>query len=175
MFSSPRVLFICVHNGGRSQMCEAFLKHYADDRFDAQSAGLDPGELNPLAVEAMAEIGIDISQNQTKSVFHVWESGEVFQLHHRRMRQGSSREMSNLPGTHKTFTLAVSRPVKSHRHVRAEVAEGTRNSRRDRIQDSSLVGVSSGRTIGLRYVGYHCPGRRDSPGAGADVAAVAVW
>ena len=64
MFSSPRVLFICVHNGGRSQMCEAFLKHYADDRFDAQSAGLEPGELNPLAVEAMAEIGIDISRNQ---------------------------------------------------------------------------------------------------------------
>ena len=52
MFSSPRVLFICVHNGGRSQMCEAFPKHYADDRFDAQSAGLEPGELNPLAVEA---------------------------------------------------------------------------------------------------------------------------
>jgi arsenate reductase len=79
MFSSPRVLFICVHNGGHSQMCEAFLKHYADDRFDAQSAGLEPGELNPPAVEAMAEIGIDISQNQTKSVFDVWKSGEVFQ------------------------------------------------------------------------------------------------
>src|SRR5258707_12770448 len=60
-------------------MGEAFLKHYADDRFDAQSAGFEPGELNPLAVEAMAEIGIAISQNQTKSVFHVWKSGEVFQ------------------------------------------------------------------------------------------------
>src|SRR6266576_3902082 len=92
------------------------------------------------------------------------------------MRQGSSREMSNLPGTHKTFALAVSRPVKGHRHVRAEVKEGTRNSGRDRIQDSSLVGVSSGRTIGLRYVGYHFPGsRRDSPGEVADVAAVALW
>jgi arsenate reductase len=60
-------------------MCEAFLKHYGGDRFDAQSAGLDPGELNPLAVEVMAEIGIDISQNKTKSVFDVWKSGEVFQ------------------------------------------------------------------------------------------------
>lgn len=73
------MLFICVHNGGRSQVCEAFLKHYADDRFDAQSAGLEPGDLNPLVVEAMAEIGIDISQNKTKSIFHVWKSGEVFQ------------------------------------------------------------------------------------------------
>jgi len=60
-------------------MCEAFLKRYGGDRFDAQSAGLDPGELNPLAVEVMAEIGIDISQNKTKSVFDVWKSGEAFQ------------------------------------------------------------------------------------------------
>lgn len=75
----PRVLFICVHNAGRSQMSEALLKHYAGDRFDAQSAGLEPGELNPLAVEAMAEIGIDISRNKTKSVFEIWKRGEAFQ------------------------------------------------------------------------------------------------
>ena len=79
MFSSPRVLFICVHNSGRSQMSEAFLKHYGGDRFDAQSAGLEPGELNQLVVEAMAEIGIDISRNKTKSVFDIWKSGELFQ------------------------------------------------------------------------------------------------
>ena len=79
MFSSRRVLFICVHNSGRSQMSEAFLKHYAGDGFDAQSAGLEPGELNPLVVEAMAEIGIDISQNKTKSVFDTWRSGQVFE------------------------------------------------------------------------------------------------
>jgi len=60
-------------------MSEAFLKHYAGDRFEAQSAGLEPGELNPLVVEAMAEIGIDISQNKTKSVFDIWKSGELFQ------------------------------------------------------------------------------------------------
>ena len=60
-------------------MSEGFLKHYAGDRFDAHSAGLEPGELNPLVVEAMAEIGIDISQNKTTSVFDVWKSGEVFQ------------------------------------------------------------------------------------------------
>jgi arsenate reductase len=79
MLSGPRVLFICVHNSGRSQMSEAFLKHYARDRFDAQSAGLEPSELNPMVVQAMAEIGIDISQNKTKSVFDVWKSGELFQ------------------------------------------------------------------------------------------------
>ena len=60
-------------------MCEAFLNHYGGDRFKAQSAGLEPGELNPLAVDVMAEIGIDISQNKTKSVFDLWKSGEAFQ------------------------------------------------------------------------------------------------
>ena len=79
MFSAPQVLFICVHNSGRSQMSEAFLNYYAGDRFGAQSAGLEPGELNPLVVESMAEIGIDISRNRTKSVFDIWKSGELFQ------------------------------------------------------------------------------------------------
>lgn len=79
MLSMPRVLFVCVHNSGRSQMCEAFLKRYAGDRFDVQSAGLEPGKLNPLVVEAMTEIGIDISKNKTKSVFSVWRSGHIFQ------------------------------------------------------------------------------------------------
>jgi arsenate reductase len=60
-------------------MCEALLKHYGGDRFEARSAGLEAGELNSLAVEVMAEIGIDISQNKTKSVFHVWKSGEAFE------------------------------------------------------------------------------------------------
>jgi arsenate reductase (thioredoxin) len=79
MLSMPRVLFVCVHNSGRSQMCEAFLKRYSGDRFDVQSAGLKPGELNPLVVEAMAEIGIDISKNKTKSVFSIWRSGLIVQ------------------------------------------------------------------------------------------------
>ena len=59
-----KVLFVCVHNSARSQMAEALLKKMAGDRFEVESAGLEPGELNPLAVEVMKEIGIDISGNQ---------------------------------------------------------------------------------------------------------------
>jgi arsenate reductase len=73
-----KVLFICVHNSARSQMAEAFLNGICGDSFEAHSAGLEPGSLNPLAVEAMREIGIDISQNQTQSVFDVFRSGELF-------------------------------------------------------------------------------------------------
>ena len=73
-----KVLFICVHNSARSQMAEAFLNDICGDHFEAHSAGLEPGTLNPLAVEAMRKTGIDISQNQTQSVFDVFKSGELF-------------------------------------------------------------------------------------------------
>ncbi|MEI6704526.1 MAG: arsenate reductase ArsC, partial [Deltaproteobacteria bacterium] len=52
-----KVLFVCIHNSARSQMAEAFLNQIAGDRFEAQSAGLEPGTLNPLAVEVMKDVG----------------------------------------------------------------------------------------------------------------------
>ncbi|MDA8126166.1 MAG: arsenate reductase ArsC [Deltaproteobacteria bacterium] len=73
-----KVLFVCIHNSARSQMAEAFLNHFYGDRFAAKSAGLEPGTLNPLVVQVMAEAGIDISKNRTKSVFAMVQSGELF-------------------------------------------------------------------------------------------------
>lgn len=75
-----KVLFLCVHNSARSQMAEAFLKEYASDSFEADSAGLEPGKLNPYVVRAMAEVGIDISQNQTKSAFELYKARRAFQV-----------------------------------------------------------------------------------------------
>ena len=72
-----KVLFVCVHNSARSQIAEALLKKMAGDRFDVESAGLEPGKLNPLAVEVMKEIGIDISENQTKSAFDLFKAGKA--------------------------------------------------------------------------------------------------
>ena len=72
------VLFICVHNSARSQMAEAFLNQICAEFFEAHSAGLEPGKLNPIVVEAMQEIGIDISGKQTKAVFDVFKSGKSF-------------------------------------------------------------------------------------------------
>lgn len=63
-----KVLFICIHNSARSQMAEAFLNHLAGERYCAESAGLEPGVLNPVVVVAMKEMDIDISQNVTKGV-----------------------------------------------------------------------------------------------------------
>jgi arsenate reductase (thioredoxin) len=73
-----KVLFICVHNSARSQMAAALMNKTCGDFFEAQSAGLEPGALNPVAVEALQELGIDISQNKTQAVFDVWKSGQIF-------------------------------------------------------------------------------------------------
>jgi len=73
-----KVLFICVHNSARSQMAEAWLNLLCPKQFEAHSAGLEPGALNPLAVEAMHEIGVDISGKKTQSVLDVFKSGQLF-------------------------------------------------------------------------------------------------
>lgn len=64
----PRVLFLCTGNSARSQMAEGYLRHVASDKYEALSAGIEPKGLNPLAIEAMREIGIDISQQKSKDV-----------------------------------------------------------------------------------------------------------
>ena len=74
----PKVLFICVHNSARSQMAEAWLNSICGEFFEAHSAGLEPGTLNPLAVEVMREAGIDISKKKTQAVFDVFKSGQLF-------------------------------------------------------------------------------------------------
>src|SRR3984957_8290994 len=73
-----KVLFVCIHNSARSQMAEAFLNEICGDEFEAHSAGIEPGKLNPTVVEVMQEISIDISGNQTKAVFDMIKSGEMF-------------------------------------------------------------------------------------------------
>ncbi len=66
--TKPKVLFLCTGNSARSQMAEGYLRHVAGDKFEPLSAGIAPKGLNPLAVEAMKEIGIDISHHKSKDV-----------------------------------------------------------------------------------------------------------
>ncbi len=63
-----RVLFLCTGNSARSQMAEAFLRKYGGEGFEAYSAGLEPKGVNPFTVQVMEEIGIDISNQRSKSV-----------------------------------------------------------------------------------------------------------
>ena len=71
MVSRPSVLFVCIHNAGRSQMAAGFLRALGGDAVEVRSAGSDPGpKINPAAVEAMAEVGIDISDQSPKLLTH---------------------------------------------------------------------------------------------------------
>ena len=83
MLSRPSVLFVCVHNAGRSQMAAAYLTHLAGDRVEVRSAGSAPADtVNPAVVEALAEEGIDISREVPKvlTVDAVQESDVVITM-----------------------------------------------------------------------------------------------
>lgn len=73
-----KVLFICVHNSFRSQIAEAWLNQICGHEFEAQSGGLEQGTVDPLAIEAMREVGIDVSKKSTRTVFDIWKSGVAF-------------------------------------------------------------------------------------------------
>jgi arsenate reductase len=73
-----RVLFICGHNSGRSQMAEAFLNEIAGDRIHVESAGLEPKPVNSLVVEVMQEIGFDLSKAKSDSVFEFFKEGRLY-------------------------------------------------------------------------------------------------
>jgi len=76
--SKHKVLFVGSRNGSRSFMAEAFLNALSGDSFEAESAGFEAGDLDPMAVEVMREIGIDISKERTKTVFSLFKEGRMF-------------------------------------------------------------------------------------------------
>jgi arsenate reductase len=78
MKEKQKVLFVCIHNSARSQMTEELLRKMAGDRFEVESAGLEPGKLNPIVVEALKEEGIDITGKQTKAVFDLFKKGKYY-------------------------------------------------------------------------------------------------
>jgi arsenate reductase len=83
MSKKPSVLFVCVHNAGRSQMAAGFMRELAGERVEVLSAGSAPKDsINPIAVEAMAEVGIDISNQQPKilTTEAVFESDAVITM-----------------------------------------------------------------------------------------------
>jgi arsenate reductase len=73
-----KILFVCVHNSARSVMAEAFVNQLCGDEYEASSAGLEPGTLNPIVAQVMAEIGLDVSGHQPRAVFDAIKSGERF-------------------------------------------------------------------------------------------------
>ena len=95
-----KVLFLCIHNSARSQMAEAYMKKLGGNKFVVESAGLETGTLNPLAVEVMLEDGIDISQNKTKNVFDFFKEGRLYHYVVTVCDEASAAQCPIFPGVH---------------------------------------------------------------------------
>jgi arsenate reductase len=133
----PKVLFICVHNSARSQMAEAWLNHRCGESFEAQSAGLEPGSLNPLVVEAMDEVGSNISHKKTRTVSGVIESGQLFNYVITVCDESSAEKCPIFPG--KTTRLHWSFPDPSaltgSKEEKLEQVRKIRDQIRDKIDN----------------------------------------
>ena len=127
-----RVLFVCVHNSARSQMAEAFLNQLAPDKFEAESAGLEPGTLNPIVVEVMKEIGIDISSNETKSAFEFYKQGRRYHYVIAVCDESNSERCPIFPGVTKRLYWGFDDPS-AFKGTHEEKLQKTREVR-DRIQ-----------------------------------------
>jgi arsenate reductase len=123
-----KVLFVCIHNSARSQMAEAFLKKYGGDRFEVESAGLEPGHLNPIVVEAMKEIGMDISAHKTKSVFDMVKAGKTFDIVFTVCDESQAGRCPIFPGNGERIHVGFSDPS-SFTGSYSEKLDGTRKVR----------------------------------------------
>src|SRR5690242_2111513 len=123
--TTPTVLFVCVHNAGRSQMAAGWLRHLAGDAVEVRSAGSEPAnQINPVAVEAMREVGIDITQAVPRKLdYQLAEGSDVV------VTMGCGDACPYFPGTRYEdwkLTDPAGQPIEVVRQVRDEI--------RDRVQ-----------------------------------------
>jgi arsenate reductase (thioredoxin) len=132
-----KVLFVCVHNSGRSQMAEAWLNHLCNERFLAESAGITPARsVNPQVVKVMQESDIDISGKIPRSVFDVYKSGEMFSYIITVCDQASAEQCPVFLGLIKQLHWSFPDPSKIT-GTEDEILEGVRWIR-DSIRDKIL-------------------------------------
>jgi arsenate reductase (thioredoxin) len=122
MNDKPSVLFVCVHNAGRSQMAAGFLRHLAGDTVEVRSAGSEPADrINPVAVEAMREVGIDITHEKPKVLTPEDSQASTFVV-----TMGCGDVCPYYPGqTHLDWDLddPAGQPIDTVRRVRDEIRD----------------------------------------------------
>lgn len=125
-----KVLFLCTGNSARSQMAEGYLRHVAGDRYEVLSGGISPKGMNPLAVEAMQEIGIDISKQRSKDVRDYLGTAIQYVV---TVCDNAKEHCPIFPGTYKFFHWGLTDPAEASgghdeklavfRRVRDEIAQ----------------------------------------------------
>ncbi|MEW6144625.1 MAG: arsenate reductase ArsC [Thermodesulfobacteriota bacterium] len=128
-----KVLFVCVHNSARSQMAEELLRKIAGDRFEVESAGLEPGKLNTYAVAALKEEGIDISGKETVSAFDLLKQGRYYTYVVTVCDEASAETCPIFPGCRERLHWSFPDPSK-FTGTDEEIMERVREVR-DRIKD----------------------------------------
>jgi len=123
-----KLLFVCIHNSARSQMAEAFVNRYCSGYFEAESAGIEPGALNPIVVEAMAEDGLDISRNPTKSVADILRAGKTYDYVITVCDEASAERCPIFPGNARRLHWSFPDPSQ-FTGIHAEKLEQVRNVR----------------------------------------------
>lgn len=122
---TPSVLFVCVHNAGRSQMAAGLLQHLAGDRIEVRSAGTQPGDrINPAAVQAMQEIGIDITSATPKIL-----TGEAVETSDVVITMGCGDTCPYFPGvSYRDWKLddPAGQPIETVRRIRDDIADRVR-------------------------------------------------
>ncbi len=129
----PKVLFVCIHNSARSQIAEAYLNLLGKGKFNAESAGLEPGKLNPYVVAVMQESGIDISHHPTTSVFDLFKEGRKYDAVVTVCDAANSERCPIFPGKTKRIAWSFEDPA-SFTGSKEEIMEKTRKVR-DEIKD----------------------------------------
>jgi arsenate reductase len=140
-----KVLFVCIHNSARSQMAEAFLNKYGKGDYLAESAGLEPGKMNPNVVKVMQEVGIDISQKGTQGVFDLFKKGSTYDAVITVCDGTSAERCPVFPGKAKKIAWSFEDPS-SMKGTQDEILSHTRKVRnqieqsvKDFIKESSLL------------------------------------
>lgn len=110
MLEKIKVLFVCIHNSARSQMAETFLNSLCPDKFYAESAGIEPGVLNQNVVAVMKEIGFDISNNKTKSVFDLFKKEKKYDFVITVCDKEAAEQCPIFPGKAQRFHWSFSDP-----------------------------------------------------------------
>ncbi len=146
--SDKSAIFVCVHNSARSQMGEAFLKKFGSDLFSRiESGGIEAGTLNPLVVQAMSEIGIDISGNRAKPAMEFVRNGTHFDYVITVCDAASAERCPIFSGNQRPAEVELRRSVGADRHRRRETPHDPNHSRRDRGNRPELGGVDPAQRV----------------------------
>ena len=140
-----KILFVCIHNSARSQMAEAFLKKYGSEYFEAESAGLEPGKLNPNVVEVMKEVGIDISGHGTQSVFDLFQKGKLYNAVITVCDEASAESCPIFPGRVKRIGWSFSDPS-SFTGTKEEILKKTAQVR-DQVEQKILTFIEEAKKL----------------------------